>query len=82
MYLYFFVKRIEIYMMRYKSSNLLLLLLFCVSCHAGHLAVPGDDNEYDFIQRIVRWSIPTASNYYWMGINDIEEEGKSCQCCC
>ena len=43
MYLYFFVKRIEIYIMRYKSSNL-LLLLFGERAHSGGYIVLVEDS--------------------------------------
>ncbi|XP_071488096.1 C-type mannose receptor 2-like, partial [Diadema antillarum] len=40
----------------------------------GHLVTPADDDEYDFAKIVIRWSLPTE-DVFWIGLNDIEEEG-------
>ncbi|XP_072177280.1 uncharacterized protein [Diadema setosum] len=40
----------------------------------GHLATPLSDDEYDYMRKMFRWSITTTS-VFWIGLNDIDEEG-------
>eukprot|EP00057_Strongylocentrotus_purpuratus_P024473 XP_011678947.1 PREDICTED: C-type mannose receptor 2 [Strongylocentrotus purpuratus] len=40
----------------------------------GHLVTPSDLDEYDYVKRIFRWA-QRAVTVFWIGLNDIEEEG-------
>ena len=57
------------YFIKYYLITLNLPFLF-----QGHLAVPEDDDEHQYLQMIMRWAAP-INDSFWIGVNDIEIEG-------